>query len=72
MLTGIAVGAFKDLNDAASHMVEISTTYEPRSEVHERYMEVYDRYKGLYRAIRPLVYTLGVKSPVDIILFVIV
>jgi xylulokinase len=55
MLTGIAVGAFKDLNDAASHMVEITTTYEPRSEVHERYMEVYDRYKGLYRAIRPLV-----------------
>ena len=55
MLTGIAVGAFKDLNDAASHMVKITTTYEPRSEVHERYMEVFDRYKGLYRAIRPLV-----------------
>ncbi len=54
MLTGIAAGIFKDLPDAASHMVEETVTYEPVKEKHERYMEVYERYRGLYGAVRPL------------------
>lgn len=55
MLTGIAIGAFTDLEDAASRMVEKTRTYEPRWEMHEKYMEIYKRYEKLYKAVRPLV-----------------
>lgn len=55
MLTGIAAGIFKDLEDASSHMVKKTHTYEPRREMHEKYMEVYRRYEKMYDAIRPLV-----------------
>ncbi|MCR5004961.1 MAG: carbohydrate kinase, partial [Clostridiales bacterium] len=54
MLTGIAVGLFRDLDDAASHMVEERETYEPRKEMHEKYMKIYERYKAVYQAVRPL------------------
>ena len=54
MLTGIAIGVFKNLEDAAAHMVEEARTYEPREEMHEKYMEVYERYRKVYLAIRPL------------------
>lgn len=55
MLTGIAIGVFADLEDAASHMVEKTQTYEPRWEMHEKYMKIYKRYEKLYEAVRPLV-----------------
>lgn len=55
MLTGIAIGAFKDLRDAADHMVEEIHTYQPRPEMHERYMAIYARYEKVYDAVRPLV-----------------
>ena len=55
MLTGIAVGLFGDLDDAAAHMIEQTETYEPDPQRHLRYMEVYERYKQLYNAVRPLV-----------------
>ena len=55
MLTGVAIGAFRDLEDAAAHMVEEIHTYEPRPEMHERYMAIYERYEKVYRAVRPLV-----------------
>ena len=55
MLTGISVGVFKDLKDAAGHMVEENVTYRPREDQHARYMEIYERYKKLYEAVRPLV-----------------
>ena len=55
MLTGIAIGSFRDLADAASHMVTEVETYRPRPDMHERYMQIYDRYKRLYAAVRPLV-----------------
>ncbi len=54
MMTGIALGAFRDLDDAADHMIETKRTYEPRREYHERYMEVFDRYRKLYDAVRPV------------------
>lgn len=54
MLTGVAIGVFKDLSDAAEHMVEETVTYEPRQEMHEKYMECYRRYEKLYQAVRPL------------------
>ncbi len=54
MLTGIAAGVFRDLNDAAAHMVQEMETYCPREEMHEKYMKIYERYKAVYQAVRPL------------------
>ena len=54
MLTGIAVGLFSDLSDAASHMVQERETYYPREEMHKKYMVIYERYKAVYSAVRPL------------------
>ena len=54
MLTGIAVGLFTDLNDAATHMVQEMETYYPREDMHEKYMKIYERYKSVYNAVRPL------------------
>ena len=54
MLTGVAVGVFRDLRDAADHMVEAVHTYTPRPEMHEKYMAIFERYEKLYSAVRPL------------------
>ncbi|MDO4522253.1 MAG: FGGY-family carbohydrate kinase, partial [Eubacteriales bacterium] len=54
MLTGVAIGVFQDLNDATAHMVEQVQIYEPRQEMHEKYMQIYQRYEGVYQAVRPL------------------
>lgn len=54
MLTGIAIGQYRDLRDAADHMVRETETYYPRKETHEKYMEIYERYKKVYQAVRPL------------------
>ena len=54
MLTGIAVGAFRDLEDAATHMVREAETYRPDRERHGEYMKIYQRYRRLYQAARPL------------------
>ncbi len=54
MLTGIAVGVFRDLADAAEKMVRQAETYLPRKEMHEKYMKIYRRYKAVYAAVRPL------------------
>ena len=55
MLTGIVIGTFADLQDAAAHMVEKTTEYLPREEMHEKYLEIFSRYKKVYQAVRPLV-----------------
>ena len=54
MLTGIAAGLFRDLSDAAEHMVQEMETYLPRPEMHEKYMKIYERYRKVYAAVRPL------------------
>ena len=54
MLTGVAIGLFSDLADAAAHMVEETVTYVPRKEMHERYQKIYERYRQVYHAVRPL------------------
>lgn len=55
MLTGIAIGVFKSVEDAAAKMVIEQETYFPRVDMHEKYMKIYERYKGVYNAVRPLV-----------------
>lgn len=54
MLTGIAIGVFKDLQDAAAHMVEETLEYLPRPEMHEKYLKIFERYAKVYEAVRPL------------------
>lgn len=54
MLTGIAVGLFRDLTDAAERMVQEMETYYPRPDMHEKYMKIYKRYKQVYHAVRSL------------------
>lgn len=55
MLTGIAVGVFADLEDAAGHMVEKVREYYPGHDMHEKYLQIFERYEKVYRAVRPLV-----------------
>ena len=54
MLTGVAVGLFRDLAEAAGIMVQERETYEPDPRRHEQYMRIYERYKKVYQAVRPL------------------
>ena len=55
MLTGVAIGLFSDLAEAARVMVQERETYLPRPEKHAEYMKVYERYRSIYKAVRPLV-----------------
>ena len=55
MLTGVAIGLFRDLLEAAERMVEKTVTYEPQAEYHAKYMEVFAKYEKLYDAVRRLV-----------------
>ena len=54
MLTGVAVGAFRDLAEAAAIMVRKMETYQPDPRRHEQYMRIYERYRKVYHAVRPL------------------
>lgn len=55
MFTGIALGLFQDLHDAAAHMIVAKKVYEPSQEMHDKYMQIYPRYARIYDAVRPLV-----------------
>lgn len=54
MLTGVEIGLFQNLEDAADHMVEETEVYYPCKEQHEKYMKMYEKYKQVYQAVRPL------------------
>ena len=54
MLTGVAIGQFSSLEEAARVMVQEAETYLPRPAQHEAYMRIYRRYRKLYDAVRPL------------------
>ena len=54
MLTGVAVGVFRDLAEAAAVMVRQRETYLPDPKRHEQYMRIYERYRKVYQAVRPL------------------
>jgi len=59
MLTGIALGIFDNLDEAAKHMVKKVKIYEPHQEMHEKYAAVYENYVQLYDAVRSFVSSLG-------------
>ena len=54
MLTGVATGVFRDLEQAADVMVHRRETYLPDPRRHEAYMRIYERYRKVYQAVRPL------------------
>lgn len=62
MLTGVATGLFRNLEHGAQVMVKEAATYEPRPQMHEKYMEIFSRYEKVYQAVRPLVQGFGEKQ----------
>ena len=54
MMTGVAVGVFRDLKEAAAVMVRQRETFDPDPRRHEQYMQIYERYRKVYQAVRPL------------------
>lgn len=52
MLTGVAVGLFNDLEEAAKVMVHPVENYMPRENMHNEYMKHYERYSKLYDSVR--------------------
>lgn len=54
MLTGVAIGVYADIPQAAAVMVKPLRVYTPRPEMHLAYEKHYARYCKLYDAVRPL------------------
>lgn len=55
MLTGIAIGIFRDPKEAAARFVRRGGTFVPDWNRKKVYDEIYSRYVRLYQAVRPLV-----------------
>jgi len=51
MLAGVAVGVWKDLEEAISASVQIKETFEPNQKNHAYYMEMYEKYLRVYKAV---------------------
>jgi len=54
MLTGTALGIWKNPEEAAGQLVKKCEVYTPDPVMHERYSAVYERYRRMYEAVRPL------------------
>ncbi len=55
MLTAVAIGAIKDLNDAKKLFVKQNKTYYPRTENSAVYSKNFEAYKMIYNAVRPVI-----------------
>lgn len=55
MLTGVAVGIFKDIYEARNVFVKKKGTVEPNGVTVKKYEQLYNRYCSLYGAVRPIV-----------------
>lgn len=55
MMTGVAIGLYKDIKEAARIMIKTTDRYEPNMERHEKFMKIFEKYEKLYEAVRPLV-----------------
>jgi xylulokinase len=51
MLAAVAIGRYKNLEDAANRLVKPGRVFRPNLKRRDRYMEYYEKYKKLYRAI---------------------
>ena len=54
MLTGIAVGAFKSLDEGMKIFVKYGKTYYPDEQMHKAYTVLYEKYKKLYNALKEI------------------
>lgn len=55
ILTGVAMGVYRSLEEAVMILVRPLETFHPHSEMHAAYLPYFERYQRLYDAIRPLV-----------------
>lgn len=56
MLAAVGAGLYRDIADAASHMVHVTRTIEPDLAAHERYRPYLDLYTQTYPALAPLMH----------------
>lgn len=54
MMTGVAVGLYKDLYEAKKFFVKEKKTFTPNSENVKIYKKYYNAYKDVYNAVRPV------------------
>lgn len=54
MLAGIAIGVFKDVEDAAEKCVKFKSVTEPNPENTEKYRKVFEEYKKIHDALAPI------------------
>ena len=55
MMTGVAVGVYKDLYDAKEAFVKEKQTFVPNKDKAEVYKQYYNAYKNIYNAVRPII-----------------
>lgn len=55
MMTGVAIGIYKDLYEAKSFFVKEKNTLTPNPENVKIYKKYYNAYKNIYNAVRPIV-----------------
>jgi len=56
MIAAVGAGIYKDLPEAAEHMVHEIDVYEPNQEVHEEYQFYVDRYCEAYPQLQPTIH----------------
>lgn len=62
MLTGVAIGLYRDLREAKSVFVKERKTYAPDAAQAEAYRPYYKAYREMYNAVRPIVEVLNEKQ----------
>lgn len=55
MLVGVAIGLYKDLEEAKSYFVKERKTYAPDAGAAAQYEKLYGAYRKIYDAVRPIV-----------------
>jgi len=56
MLAGVAVGVYKDLDEAIGASVRVKETFEPNPKNHAYYMGMYEKYMRAYEAVNDALY----------------
>ena len=54
MLTGVALGVYADLHEAASVLVTEGQTFESRSDMNLKYEEQFEKYKKIYDSVQEI------------------
>ena len=54
LLSGIAVGIYRDREDAVRKAIHLSDCFEPRKELSEAYQASETMYHNIYKALEPI------------------